>query len=82
MEILIFKIVVIILLIRVIALIIEHLLIVFYNKANKIAVNQILEDPEKYVRYEHMCKFMNDMIWVMIFINLLVVAFKGNLTIN
>lgn len=82
MEILIFKIVVICLLIRVIGLIIGHLTIVFWDYANKMAVDQILENPEKYVRDEHICKFMNDMIWVMLFISLLVAAFKGNITIN
>ena len=82
MEILIFKIIVIVLLIRVIALSIGHLIIVFYDEATKMAVEEILEDPTKYIRDEHIDTFFTNMIWVMLFISLLISTFKGNITFN
>lgn len=82
MEILIFKIVVIILLIRVIVLSVGHLLLVFYDEATKMAVEEILKDPAKYIRDEHIGTFFTNMIWVIIFISLLIAAFKGNVTIS
>jgi phosphatidylglycerophosphatase A len=82
MEILIFKIVVIILLIRVIILSVGHLIIVFWEEATKMAVEEILKDPAKYIRDEHIGTFFTNMIWVMIFISLLIAAFKGNVIIS
>jgi len=82
MEILIVKIILIILLIRVIALSVTHLIIVFYDEATKIAVDELLKDPVKYIRDEHICTFFTNMIWIMFFTSLLISAFKGNITIN
>ena len=82
MEILIFKIVVIILLIRVSVLSVGHLIIVFWDEATKMGVEEILKDPAKYIRDEHIGTFFTNMIWVMIFISLLIAAFKGNVTIS
>ena len=82
MEILIFKIVVIILLIRVIVLSVSHLIIVFYDEATKMAVEELLKNPAKYIRDEHIGTFFTNMIWVMIFISLLIAAFKGNVIIS
>lgn len=82
MEILIIKIILIILLIRVIVLSIGHLAIVFYNEATKAAVKELLKDPEKYLRDEHLGIFFTNMIWVMIFISLLISAFTGNIIIG
>ena len=82
MEILIFKIVVIILLIRVILLSVGHLAIVFWDEATKMAVEELLKNPAKYIRDEHIGTFFTNMIWVMIFISLLIAAFKGNVTIS
>ena len=82
MEILIFKIVVIILLIRVIALSIGHLLIVFWNEGTKMAVEELLKNPIKYIKDEHIGIFYTNMIWVMIFVILLIGVFKGNITFN
>ena len=46
------------------------------------AVKEIMEDPEDFVRSEHMCKFMYNMIWILLFINLLYAAYTGHITIN
>jgi len=80
MELIIFKIVVIILLIRIIALQIGHLYIAFNKDGNKMQVDEILKDPEKYVRYDHIEKFIDNMFWVVIFIILIIAAFSGNVT--
>ncbi len=80
--ILIIKIVLIILLVRVLALTIGHLTIVFWDHATKMGVEQIRENPEEYVRTEHMCKFMYNMIWIAIFFKLLYAAFSGHIEIN
>ena len=80
MELLIFKITVIILLIRIIALQIGHLTIAFYKKANKMQVDEILKDPEKYVKWDHLETFMTNMIWFAFIIALIVAAFSGNVT--
>jgi len=82
MEILIVKIILIILLVRVIVLSIGHLTIVFYDEATKLAVKELLKDPERYLKDEHLGIFFTNMIWVMIFISLLVSAFKGNIIIS
>lgn len=56
------KIALIILMIRVIDLTIGHLVTVFWNPATKMVVEQITKDPEDYVRTDHICKFMYNMI--------------------
>ena len=78
MELLIFKIIVIGCLIRLIFLQIGHLTVAFYKEANKMQVDEILKDPEKYVRYDHIEKFIDNMFWVVIFIILIIAAFSGN----
>ena len=82
MGLLIIKIVLILLFIRVIGLTIGHLIIVFYKDATKMAAKEIMKDPEHYVREDHICKFMYNMIWIVIFIKLLIAAFTGHITIN
>jgi hypothetical protein len=82
MILIIIKIVLIILLVRVIALTIGHLTIVFWYHATKMGVDEIMKNPEEYVRTEHMCKFMYNMIWIVIFIKLLYAAFTGHITFN
>lgn len=82
MTIIIIKIVLIVLLLRVIALTVGHLIVVFYKDATKMAVKEIMKDPEDFVRSEHMCKFMYNMIWILLFIKLLYAAFTGHITIN
>lgn len=82
MELLIFKIFLIVITIIIIYLMISHLFVVFCDKATDDAVNDILNDPRKYVRTDHMCKFMYDMIWLYIFLKLLWCVFSGNITIN
>ena len=82
MTLIIIKIVLFILLIRIIFLTIGHLVIVFYKDATKMAVKEIMEDPEDFVRSEHMYKFMYNMIWILLFIKLLYAAFTGHITIN
>lgn len=80
MELLIFKIIVIICLIRLIFLQVGHLFIAFNKDGNKMQVDEILKDPEKYVRYDHLETFMNNMIWLVFIIALIVAAFSGNVT--
>lgn len=82
MTIIIIKIVLIVLLLRVIALTVGHLIVVFYKDATNMAVKEIMKDPEDFVRSEHMCKFMYNMIWILLFIKLLYAAFTGHITIN
>lgn len=76
------KIILILLLIRVIVLTIGHLVVVFWNHATKMEVEQIMKDPEDYVRTDHICKFMYNMIWVAVFIKLLYAVFSGHIEIN
>ena len=82
MTLTIIKIVSIILMIRLIALTIGHLVIVFWNPATKMAAEQITKDPEEYVRTDHICKFMYNMVWLAIFIKLLICAFSGKIIIS
>ena len=72
----------IILIVRVIALTIGHLVTVFWDPATKMAVEQITKDPEDYVRTDHICKFMYNMIWIVVFFKLLYAAFSGHIEIN
>ena len=82
MELIIFKIIFSILIIRIVFLQIMHGFAVFYDKATKDVVNIIMKDPAKYVKDEHMCKIMDNFIWLTIFVLLLISAFNGNVTIN
>jgi len=82
MTLTIIKIVLIILMIRVIGLTIGHLVTVFWDPATKMAVEQITKDPEDYVKTDHMCKFMYNMIWIVVFFKLLYAAFTGHIEIN
>jgi len=82
MALTIIKIVLIILMIRLIGLSIGHLIVAFYNEATKMAVEEITKDPEDYVRKDHICKFMYNMIWVVVFIKLLYATFSGHIDIN
>ena len=82
MTLTIIKIVLIILMIRVIGLTIGHLVTVFWDPATKMAVEQITKDPEDYVRTDHICKFMYNMIWIVVFFKLLYAAFSGYIEIN
>ena len=82
MSLTIIKIVLIILMVRIIALTIGHLVIIFWDPATKMAVEQITKDPEEYVRGEHMERFFYNMIWLVIFINLLICAFTDKIIIS
>ena len=82
MTLTIIKIVLIILMIRVIGLTIGHLVTVFWDPATKMAVEQITKDPEDYVKTDHICKFMYNMIWIVVFFKLLYAAFSGHIEIN
>ena len=82
MTLTIIKIVLIILMIRVIGLTIGHIVTVFWDPATKMAVEQITKDPEDYVRTDHICKFMYNMIWIVVFFKLLCAAFSGHIEIN
>lgn len=82
MTLTIIKIVLIILMIRVIGLTIGHIVTVFWDPATKMAVEQITKDPEDYVKTDHICKFMYNMIWIVVFFKLLYAAFSGHIEIN
>lgn len=82
MNLLILKIVLIFLTLRILWLIIKNLTITFWDKATKDYAAEILKDPENYVREEHMCKFMVDMIWLYLFIKALIGVYAGQITIN
>ena len=77
MELLIFKIFLIAITIIIVYLMISHLFVVFYDKSTDDAVNDILNDPRKYVRTDHMCKFMYDMIWLYIVVRILLYIFSA-----
>ena len=80
MELLIFKIITIVCLIRLIILQIGHLYTAFSKEGNNFAVTEILKDPERYVKYDHISIFMTNMIWAVVIISLIVAAFSGNVT--
>lgn len=82
MALTIIKIVLIILVARIIFLSIGHLIIVFYKEATKMAVEYVNKDPEKYVKDEHIERFFGNMIWLVIFINLLICVFSGKIIIS
>lgn len=84
MTLLVFKIILILLTIRVIWLIITNLLIAFWDKATEdyISINKLKEDPKSYVREDHICKFFYDMIWLYLFIKILIGVFSNQITIN
>jgi len=82
MALTIIKIVLIILVVRIVFLSIGHLIIIFYKEATKIAVEYVKKDPEKYVRDEHLDRFVDNMIWLTIFINLLIGVFSGKIIIS
>ena len=82
MTLTIIKIVLIILMIRVIVLTIGHLVTVFWDPATKMAVEEITKDPEDYVKTDHICKFMYNMIWIYVFFKLLYTVFSGNIEID
>ena len=82
MTLTIIKIVLIILMICVIGLTIGHIVTVFWDPATKMAVEQITKDPEDYVKTDHICKFMYNMIWIVVFFKLLYAAFSGHIEIN
>lgn len=79
---LVIKIILIILIVRLCVYQIIHLLEIFNNGVNQMAVDQILEDPNKYVRYHGMTKFMYNCIWFALFIKLLIMIFNENLEIT
>jgi len=82
MNLLVLKIVLIFLTIRIVFLIIKNLVIIFWDKATKDCAAEILKDPEDYIREDHICKFMVDMIWLYLFIKALIGVYAGQITIN
>ena len=79
---LVIKIILIILIVRLCVYQIIHLLEIFNDSVNQMAVDQILDDPNKYVRYREMIKFMYNCIWFVLFIKLLIMVFNENLEIT
>ena len=82
MELIILKIILIILIIRIIGLMIEHLIIVFSDKDIEKEVNNIMKNPYERARSDHMNKFFNNMLWLYIFIRLIIGIYNGNILFN
>ena len=58
-----------------------HLMIVFHRETTNKAVEKVLEDTHKYVRYQHMLYFFRNMFYLYIALILLWSAFANNLKV-
>ena len=79
MEMTIIYIVLIVLLLGILWHIFCHLMAVFHQDTTDIYVKKTLEDPYKYVRYEEMCYFMRNMVYLFFVCMLLFAACNGNM---
>lgn len=61
--------------------IVATLLVVFYQKATEKVVEEVLKNPSKYVRTEYMVKFIRNMVYLYIVIMILMMLFRGNITV-
>lgn len=61
--------------------IVATLLVVFYQKATEKVVEEVLKNPSKYVRQEYMVKFFRNMVYLYIVIMILMMLFRGNITV-
>lgn len=59
-----------------------HLMIVFHPGTTDLAVKEVLKDPHKYMRYEHMCYFMRNMVYLFFMSMFLTAACTGNMIIK
>jgi len=79
MEMTIIYIVLIVLLLGILWHIFCHLMTVFHKDTTDLYVKKVLEDPYKYVRYEEMCYFMRNMVYLFFVCMLLFAACNGNM---
>ena len=55
---------------------------VFNKSVNQLSVDEILKDPNKYVRYRGMIKFMYNCIWIVLLLKLFFMIFYRTLEIT
>ena len=55
-----------------------HLYVVFHPCGTNMAVTEVLKDPRKYVRYEHMVYFLRNMVGFFFVLMLFIAACRGN----
>lgn len=79
MEMTIIYIVLIVLLLGILWHIFCHLMIVFHKDTTDLLVKKVLEDPYRHVRYEEMCYFMRNMVYLFFVCMLLFAACNGNM---
>lgn len=79
MEMTIIYIVLIGLLIGIIMHIFYHLMIVFHKNTTDICVKKVMEDPYIYIRYEAMCYFFRNMVYLFFVCMLLFAACNDNM---
>lgn len=79
MEMTIIYIVLIGLLIGIIGHIFYHLMIVFHKNTTDFCVKEVMKDPYKYVRYEAMCYFFRNMVYLFFVCMLLFAACNDNM---
>ena len=79
MEMTIIYIVLTVLLLGVLWHIFSHLMVLFHQHTTDLCVNKVLEDPYKYVRYEEMCYFFRNMVYLFFVCMLLFAACNGNM---
>lgn len=71
--------VLIVLLLGIIWHIIYHLVAIFHQATIDSLVTKVMEEPYKYVRYEEMCYFFRNMVYLFFVIALLFAACNGNM---
>ena len=79
MEMTVIYIVLIVLLLGILWHIFCHLMIVFHQDTTDLCVKKALEDPYRYVKYEHMCYFIRNMVYLFFACMLLFAACNGNM---
>ena len=82
MEMTIIYIVLIVLLLGIFWHIFYHLMVIFHQDTTDIWVKKVLEDPYRYVRYEEMCYFMRNIVYLFFACSLLYGACNGNMKIE
>ena len=56
-----------------------HLMIVFHQDTTDLYVKKVMEDPYRYVKDEHMCYFIRNMVCLFFVCMLLFAACNGNM---
>ena len=79
MEMTIIYIVLIGLLIGIIWHILCNLMVVFYQHTTDLYIKKVMEDPYRYVRNEHMCHFMRNMLYLWFVCMFLIISCNGNI---